>query len=254
MGKAVRVALTINPQYRNQMKKIPILSANLLVIVIAIAFVATSCKKNSENDDPSEVTDADGNVYSTVTIGNQPWFAEDLKTTKYRNGDPIGTTSPADKDISGESSPKYQWAYEGIESNVAIYGRLYTWYAATDSRSLCPAGWHVPTDADWTTLITSLGGDAQAFIKMKEANFTYWMAGGMVTATNESGFTARPGGYRMEKFGFGGKGIQGAWWSATEYSSSAAWYRQMVFNVEFVSRDFMAFTKKQGLSVRCVKD
>ena len=89
---------------------------------------------------------------------------------------------------------------------------------------------------------------------MKEANFTYWMAGGLVTATNESGFTARPGGSRTEKFGFGGKGISGNWWSATEYSSSAAWYRQMVFNIEFISKDFMAFTKKQGLSVRCVKD
>jgi uncharacterized protein (TIGR02145 family) len=89
---------------------------------------------------------------------------------------------------------------------------------------------------------------------MKEANFTYWMAGGMVTATNESGFTARPGGYRMEKFGFGAKGIQGVWWSATEYSSSAAWYRQILFNIEFVQRDYQAFTKKEGLSVRCVKD
>jgi uncharacterized protein (TIGR02145 family) len=225
-----------------------------LLVFTSILILAVSCKKNSEDDDPTKVTDIDGNTYTTIEIGAQVWMAEDLKTTKYRNGDAIGTTNPADLDISAESTPKYQWAYDGTESNAAIYGRLYTWYAATDSRSLCPAGWHVPSDADWTTLINTLGGDTQAFIKMKEAGFSYWMAGGTVVATNESGFTARPGGSRSEKFGFGSKGFTGSWWSSTEYSATAAWHRVMMFNVEFVQRDFMIYTKKAGLSVRCVKD
>ena len=97
------------------------------------------------------VTDIDGNVYHTITIGNQTWMAENLKTTKYRNGDAIGTTT-ASKDTSTKSTPKYQWAYGGNEANVAKYGRLYTWYAATDTRNIAPAGWHVPTDAEWSIL------------------------------------------------------------------------------------------------------
>jgi uncharacterized protein (TIGR02145 family) len=98
------------------------------------------------------VTDIDGNTYKTIKIGTHVWMAENLKTTKYSNGDLIGTTSPYNKDISGETDPKYQWAYNGNESNVVTYGRLYTWYAVTDSRNVCPAGWHAPADAEWTTL------------------------------------------------------------------------------------------------------
>ncbi|MBI5184900.1 MAG: fibrobacter succinogenes major paralogous domain-containing protein [Nitrospinae bacterium] len=88
------------------------------------------------------VTDVDGNVYNTVTIGTQTWMKENLKVTKYRDGTAIPTTTA---DISAETSPAYQWAYNGDESNAAAYGRLYTWHAATDSRGLCPAGWHLPT-------------------------------------------------------------------------------------------------------------
>src|SRR5512133_2727329 len=101
---------------------------------------------------PHSVKDIDGNVYQTITIGTQVWMVENLKTTKYRNGDLIGTTTPASLVIEGESAPKYQWAYDGNESNVAIHGRLYTWYVATDSRNVCPTGWHVPSDAEWTVL------------------------------------------------------------------------------------------------------
>ncbi len=91
------------------------------------------------------VTDIDGNVYKIVTIGTQKWMAENLKVTKYRNGDLIGTTTPASKDISTESSPKYQWAYNGTANadTINTYGRLYTWYAVTDNRSVCPTGWHI---------------------------------------------------------------------------------------------------------------
>ena len=120
------------------------------------------------------VPDIDGNVYNTVTIGTQVWMAENLKTTKYRNGDLIGTTTPATLDISGESYTKYQWAYDGNESNVATYGRLYTWYAVTDTRNVCPTGWHVPTDAEWTTLTTFLGGESVAGGKLKETGTTHW--------------------------------------------------------------------------------
>lgn len=105
----------------------------------------TNCK-------PYSVKDIDGNAYRTITIGTQVWMAENLKTTRYRNGDLIETTTPATLDIEGERTPEYQWAYDGNESNVATYGRLYTWYVATDSRNVCPTGWHVPSDDEWIVL------------------------------------------------------------------------------------------------------
>jgi hypothetical protein len=98
------------------------------------------------------VEDADGNIYQTIGIGSQIWMAENLKTTRYRNGDLIGTTTPSTLDISGETAPKYQWAYDGDESNVVNYGRLYTWYTVTESRNVCPIEWHVPSDSEWAIL------------------------------------------------------------------------------------------------------
>jgi uncharacterized protein (TIGR02145 family) len=131
------------------MKKVSIWLCKLIVMGLLIIFTK-SCKKDDNN--PVPMTDPDGNVYTSVTIGTQVWMVENLKTTKYRNGDLIGTTNPATLDISTEPTPKYQWAYEGNESNVVTYGRLYTWYAATDPRNVCPTGWHVPSDVEWTTL------------------------------------------------------------------------------------------------------
>lgn len=127
--------------------------------------------------------DIDGNVYPIITIGTQVWMAENLKTTRYCNGDLIGTTTPATLDIESESAPEYQWAYDGNESNVTTYGRIYTWYVANDSRNVCPAGWHIPSDAEWTDL---------------------------------TGFTALPGGARLEDGCFYDIGHIGTWWSATE--------------------------------------
>jgi uncharacterized protein (TIGR02145 family) len=109
------------------------------------------------------VKDIDRDIYKTVTIGTQVWMAENLKTTKYSNGDSIGTTTPATLDITTEKTPKYRWSYGGEESNVAKYGRLYTWYAATDSRNVCPTGWHVPTDAEWTTLTNYLTNNGYGY-------------------------------------------------------------------------------------------
>jgi len=147
---------------------------------------------NCQKDDDNTVTDVDGNVYHTVEIGTQVWMVENLKTTKYRNGDLIGTTTPATLDISSEATPKYQWAFEGNESNVNTYGRLYTWWAVTDIRGVCPTGWHVPTEDDWITLTTYLGGEDVAGGKLKEAGTTHWWAPNE-GATNSSGFTALPG-------------------------------------------------------------
>jgi len=194
--------------------------------------------------------DQDGNFFSTVTIGTNPaqvWMAENLKTTTYRNGDLIGITTPATLNISAESSPKYQWAYAGDENNVATYGRLYTWYAATDSRSICPIGWHLPTDSEWTTLTTFVGTNPGN--QLKETGTTHWNTPN-TGATNSSGFTALPGGYRYLSGSFNYIGNYGYWWSSTEGTGSA-WYRGMGYSYSSVNR--YDNNKTYGYSVRCVR-
>lgn len=195
------------------------------------------------------ITDIDGNVYHTVIIGTQTWMVENLKTKRYRNGDVIGTTSPATLDISKESAPKYQWAYEGDEKNVASYGRLYTWYALTDNRNVCPTGWHVSTDSEWTILVNFLGGDSIAVGKLKEAGTSHWKSPN--TATNESGFTALPAGNRPDDF-FEGIGEWAHFWTSTESEvKNSAAYRWLIES-SFIQRSYCP--KDCGWVVRCIKD
>jgi uncharacterized protein (TIGR02145 family) len=197
------------------------------------------------------VRDYEGNYYNTIKIGDQIWMAENLKTTKYRNGDLIGTTTPATLDITSESTPKYQWAYDGNESNVATYGRLYTWNAVTDSRNVCPTGWHIPTDAEWTTLTTYLGGESVAGGKLKETGTSHWQSPN-TGATNETGFTALPSGERDYDGAFHGIGYHGSWWSATEGNASDAWNRYVHYDDSDVIR--FGINKKNGFFVRCLRD
>jgi uncharacterized protein (TIGR02145 family) len=218
--------------------------------VIILIILIQSCKKDEDSN--IKITDADGNVYKTVTIGTQVWMAENLKTTKYLNGDLIETSTPATLDIFAEATPKYQWAYKGNESNVATYGRLYTWYAVTDSRNVCPTGWHVPTDAEWTTLTTSLGGEDVAGGKLKEKGTRRWQSPNR-EATNSSGFTALPSGYRYYSGTYHNIGSYGYWWSSTEYLGSGADYRSLDYYTTNVSSSFFG-SKFFGFSVRCLQD
>jgi len=198
---------------------------------------------------PASVTDADGNIYGTVVIGDQVWMTENLKTTKYRNGDLIGTTANPTIDITAEIMPKYQWAHSGNEINVPKYGRLYTWYAATDSRKVCPVGWHVPTDAEWTTLATNLGGESVAGGKLKETGTVNWNSPN-TGATNETNFTGRPGGYRFETGPFYHFGDLGDFWSSSSYDSNSSWCRQLYFASNGISRSH--YNNLGGFSIRCV--
>ena len=196
-------------------------------------------------------TDGDGNNYPVVQIGEQTWMAENLKTTKYLNGDLIGTTTPASANISGETTPKYQWAYNGNEANVTTYGRLYTWYAITDNRNVCPTGWHLPNDAEWTALTTSLGEDV-AGGKLKETGLDHWDSPN-TGATNETGFTALPGGIKDLDGTFYGLGDEiGYWWSSSESAASFAWGRSIYYNLSLIDR--YEYNESYGFSVRCVKD
>jgi uncharacterized protein (TIGR02145 family) len=211
------------------------------------------------------VTDADENIYNTVTIGSQCWMQENLKTTRYRNGDLIGTTTPAILDISSETNPEYQWAYNGNESNVATYGRLYTWYTVTDSRNVCPEGWHVPTDAEWTTLTDFLTNNGYGYdgsgdeIAKSMATISGWTTdptagnvGNNQAGNNSSGFSALPGGSRFTSGAFLTIGAAGIWWSATEGSATLAWCRYMIYRTSIVTRDHNV--KSYDFSVRCLRD
>jgi uncharacterized protein (TIGR02145 family) len=197
------------------------------------------------------VADAEGNVYQTIGIGSQIWMAENLRATRYSNGDLIGTTIPATLLIREETTRKYQWAYDGNENNVATYGRLYTWYAVTDTRNVCPTGWHVPTDAEWDTLITYLGDEKDAGGKLKEAGTAYWLSPNN-GATNYFGFTALPGGSRNLYEEFTNIGSEGSWWLGSETFGSIAtcWYIYYNGSLVFGTDD----AKWSGHSVRCLQD
>jgi len=197
------------------------------------------------------VTDIDGNSYSTIGIGSQIWMAANLKTTKYRNGTLIGTTSSPTLDITYEVTPKYQWAYDGNENNVNTYGRLYTWYAVTDSRNICPTGWHVPSDSEWSTLTTFIGGESVAGGKLKETGTTHWITPNTL-ATNIYSFTALPGGDREVTGIFKLLGTNGGWWSTSENTAATGWFRLLLNDSGIVSRGY--FNKSYGFAVRCLKD
>lgn len=147
--------------------------------------------------------------------------------------------------------PRYQWAYNGYESNVTEYGRLYTWYALIDSRGLCPEGYHVPADAEWTVLIENLGGDSIAGGKLKETGISHWSWPNLF-ATDSIGFKALPGGNRGNDGKFYNIENIGLWWSSTEKTDSTAWYRLMYAGNGMVERN--PCLKYNAYSVRCIKD
>ncbi|MFA4907162.1 MAG: FISUMP domain-containing protein [archaeon] len=195
------------------------------------------------------VTDIDGNTYQTVKIGNQWWMAENLKVTHYRNGEAIPNVTD-NTAWTGLTSGAY-CDYDNNATNADTYGRLYNWYAVDDSRNIAPTGWHVPTDAEWQTLVDYLGGDAVAGGKMKEMGTTHWYSPN-TGATNESGFSALPGGCRGDSGTDYDVGHHGTWWSATERDSDSAWYRSLSYNNSDVYRYY--YREQNGFSVRCVGD
>ncbi len=210
-------------------------------------------------------TDGDNNNYPVVKINNQIWMAENLKSLKYGNGNLIGTTVPATLDISAESTPKYQWAYDGNEGNVSTYGRLYTWYAITDSRNVCPAGWHVATNDDLTFLTEYLEnngfgyqgsgndiGKAMASVSGWNIDPTSGNVGNDQMTNNSSGFSVMPSGYRSYAGTFLSMGSGGFWWTNTEASEINAYARALRSYIDGVY--YYYNTKKNGYSVRCLKD
>jgi len=195
------------------------------------------------------VTDYDGNIYHTVKIGTQEWMMENLKTKHYNDGSLI----PNITDNTGWSA-LITGAYcdnNNNSSNSTTYGRLYNWYAVNDSRKLAPIGWHVPSDAEWTTLSTYLGGETLAGGKLKDSTTLYWFSPN-TGATNETGFKALAGGFRNNDASFGSIGYRGYWWSSDLSSSTGAWARGMYYLSSTLERN--NYYKLCGFSVRCIKD
>ena len=196
------------------------------------------------------ITDADGNVYSTVIIGNQEWLGENLKTTKYNDG----TSIPQVTDAAGWSSlstPGLCWYNNDQLIYGDAYGALYNWFAV-ETGNLCPTGWHVPSDAEWTELTDFLGGEAIAGQKLKETGSTYWNASGY-PGTNESGFSARGAGLRSHlSASFGEFKIYGVWWTSTQGDFVESYLRNIWYGDTDIER--MLRDKRYGLSVRCLKD
>jgi uncharacterized protein (TIGR02145 family) len=201
----------------------------------------------------STVTDIDGNVYQGIQIGTQCWTQSDLRVSKYRNGDniPTGLSNSA---WQNTTSGAYA-IYNNDPVNDGLYGKLYNHYAVTDSRGLCPTGWHVPTDGEWTTLENHLGGAGVAGGALK-STATQPTPGGWsppnTGATNSSAFTALPGGLRSNHGGFNFMTNYGYWWSSSVFSGSFAWSRYLYSDVIFVSR--YDYFRSYGFSVRCCRD
>jgi uncharacterized protein (TIGR02145 family) len=188
-------------------------------------------------------------TYSEISIGTQVWMKINLDVPKYRNGDLIPqVTDPTE----WANLTTGAWCYyDNNLTNGEVYGKLYNWYAVNDSRGLAPTGWHIPSDAEWTTLINYLGGDYIGGGKMKETGVNHWQPPN-IGATNESGFSALPGGSRGSSDGIFQNRTRAFWWTSSQENTTSAWYRGLYPNENSVQRTSAIF--RDGFSVRCVKD
>lgn len=237
---------------------------SLLMVILGITLVIMySCSKDDGDNSPVDnsiifnpsltydsITDIDGNVYKTITIGTQTWMAENLRTTKLNDGTPIPlVTSPSE--WSASTIPGY-CNYNNTEDTciTKVYGRLYNWYAV-NTGMLAPTGWHVPSQSDWVTLIAFIGGADLAAYQLKEVGARHWSTCSG-SELNSTGFTALPGGYRLTNGSYLNINNYGWWWSTTERYDGLAWFVMLQYNQNPIFADYT--TKNFGFSVRCVKD
>ncbi|KAA3614979.1 MAG: hypothetical protein D8M58_11035 [Calditrichaeota bacterium] len=236
---------------------------NVLIISISI-FLFFSCSDNSTGSDNDQnnnsagtVTDIDGNTYKTVKIGDQWWMAENLKVSHYRNGDAI--SFPTDSlGWASNTSGAYGF-YDNDNGNANSYGNLYNWYAVNNVKNIAPEGWHIATDEDWKQLEMALGmNQAEAdniewrgliAPKLRETGNDHWSLG--LDSDNESGFTALPGGIRLQE----NKDLFLTWfaffWTSSSENNTPI-YRQISYITDGVKRFYEI--PQSGMSVRCVKD
>jgi uncharacterized protein (TIGR02145 family) len=231
------------------MKRILLLSA-----IITIVNLFFSCEKEKDRFtimNPwvtyGSVTDKDGNTYKTIPIGIQTWMTENLKTTKFNDGTSIEIVTEGDS-WANLATPACCWQNNDPIRKVT-YGVLYNWYAV-NSVKLCPTGWHVPSDAEWTSLVDYLGGENIAGAKLRETGVRHWLSPNE-GATNEVHFSAYPGGDRLDGPGaiFENLLQMGIWWTTSSENDKAI-SRAIYVNNDGVRKFF--YNKKMGMSVRCV--
>ena len=197
----------------------------------------------------AELTDIDCNSYNVVTIGTQKWMSENLRTSKYANGDPIANVLGI-TEWSGLTTGAWSH-YNNDPAFNSSYGKIYNFFAVADSRKLCPVGWHVPSESDWTVLTNYLGGVAVSGGKMKAVGTQYWNSPN-TGATNQSGLTALAGGYRAYDVNFSLMTFSGYWWGSTDAGPTVG----ILHGAAFDHTNLFVYTdvKTNGFSVRCIKD
>ena len=210
------------------------------------------CTAYTQIDHKNVVTDYDGNLYHTIKIGTQIWMVENLKTTHYRNGDPVIQVK-GDIDWSNMKTGAY-CNYDNSSANAEIYGRLYNKEAVMDSRNIAPAGWHIPTIEEWKTLQNFLGGASISGGKLKEIGTMRWVYPNK-GATNTSGFTGLPGGFRFRNGLFGSMGFVSYMW-ASDFKridgTDTPWFRLVTSSEQSINHN--DYSEATGFSVRCIKD
>lgn len=235
----------------------------LILLVGFLYAVVTACNKSDDPDVKTPVvetlTDVDGNVYKIVEIGSQVWMAENLKTTKYRDGSPIPNIT--DNTQWGDLTTGAYCNYDNNVANGNKYGKLYNWFAVNDSRIIAPTGWHIASDDDWTTLENYISTNfvTSESVAKALASKTDWASstltgviGNDLSKNNISGFTGLPGGRRFLNGSFMSIGESGDWWCSTEGSLTLAWTRVLSSTESSTYR--VPFVKSCGYSVRCVRD
>jgi Fibrobacter succinogenes major domain (Fib_succ_major). len=217
----------------------------VLLVILAVGMIFSfGCNKSS---DPVTQGPGGNTGATTVTIGTQVWTAVNLNVETYRNGNLIPQVQDS---AQWANLTTGAWCYYNNAPAIGnTYGKLYNWYAVNDSRGLAPAGWHIPSDTEWTTLTNYLGGESVAGGKLKDT--TLWQSPN-TGATNSSGFTAFPGGDRLGSGDYGDIGKYGSFWSASGPSVYNAWYRTLSCGSSDVFRT--TNDKKDGFSIRCVRD
>ncbi|MCF8383825.1 MAG: fibrobacter succinogenes major paralogous domain-containing protein [Chlorobium sp.] len=225
------------------------ITRQMLMLLLMSVFTLFSVPLHASED---SMRDIDGNGYHTITVGKQVWTAENLRVSRYRNGEAIRHAATREEWLDAAAKSEGAWCYfDNDPANGKKFGRLYNWYAVNDPRGLAPKGWHVPTDREWSALTAFLGGEAVSGGKMKEAGRSLWSTPNEA-ATNSSGFSALPGGLRGIDgvFAFGAQSAY--FWTSAEHSPSLGWYRVLNYHTATVVRS--GEEKIDGMSVRCVRD
>lgn len=221
----------------------------IFFLLLLISSLSIRCSNDDNVTVEGPVKDADGNEYETVAIGDQVWMAENLKTTSLNDGTPIPNVSE-NTPWSSVDTPALCWYSNNEIQNKEAFGALYNWYTVSTGK-LCPSGWHVPTAGEWDILFNYLGDSAAS--KLKETGNTYWATENK-DATNSTGFTARPGGYRVPGTGFQQKGYYGYWWSSSSDPSNAERVFGREMNAQSKDGSEVVYNPNHGMSVRCLKN